>query len=167
MLVYFSLSQSTHSTPDRGDPLCWVVILYCRQGVVVVYDAYGNKHKFVPNSGKYSCTRRSTNGENCLRRAGHRSQAMEKVLEDLPWRRLHEHPELKDQVAAATTLSTLDLKNIDCKVMGQLPDALCKENKACLRQGDSGSSGSCGSVAECNAVKEKFNYYLGFPLKLH
>ena len=42
---------------------------------------------------------------------------MEKLLDDLPWsRRLHEHPEPKAQISAATAIASMDLsKSIDSK----------------------------------------------------
>ena len=43
---------------------------------------------------------------------------MEKVLDKLPWRRLHEHPDIKDQIEAATAITAMDLATTECKVTG-------------------------------------------------
>ena len=40
---------------------------------------------------------------------------MEKVLDKLPWRRLHEHPDIKDQIEAATAITAMDLATTECK----------------------------------------------------
>jgi hypothetical protein len=41
---------------------------------------------------------------------------MEKVVEGLPWRRLHEHPDIKEQIDAASAITAMDLASIECKV---------------------------------------------------
>ena len=49
--------------------------------------------------------------------------AMEKALDKLPWRRLHEHPDIKDQIEGATAITAMDLATTECKVSA---GAACK-----------------------------------------
>ena len=48
---------------------------------------------------------------------------MEKALDKLPWRRLHEHPDIKDQIEGATAITAMDLATTECKVSA---GAACK-----------------------------------------
>ena len=38
---------------------------------------------------------------------------LEKVVDDLPWRRLHEHPDIKRQIAGAAEIAAMDLTKVE------------------------------------------------------
>ena len=41
------------------------------------------------------------------------AQGLEKVVDDLPWRRLHEHPDIKRQMAGAAEIAAMDLTKVE------------------------------------------------------